>query len=87
MKRTEVRLPCVQASLHQNVQPMLHCAITRLRWSSGLRQLWPYPEPFALSHAPGRWHDRGCMMSALGLAVDVAIDRKDPTLGPDVIRS
>jgi len=45
--------------LHQNVQMVLHRVMPVLRWSSGLRQLWPYPEPIALSHARRRWHDRG----------------------------
>jgi hypothetical protein len=76
-----------QASLHQNVQQVARRAAAVVCWFSGLRQLWPYPEPVALSHARSRWHDKGCMMSALGLALDVAMDGKDPASGPDVKRS
>ena len=76
-----------RAVLHQNVQMVLHRVMPVLRWSSGLRQLWPYPVPIALSHALGRWHDRGCMMSALVSALDVAMNGKDPASGSDVTRS
>lgn len=76
-----------QAALLQNVQQVARRAAACTRWSSGLRQVWPYPEPIALSHARSWWHDRGCMMSGLGLALDVAMDGKDPAFGLDVIRS
>jgi hypothetical protein len=74
-------------SLHQNVQLVARLAAPLACWSSGLRQLWPYPGPVALSHARERWHDKGCMMNALDLALDVAMDGKDAASGSGVMRS
>ena len=82
-----LRVLSARAQLHQNVQLMARRAALVARWSSGLRQLWPYPEPIALSHARGRWHDRGCMMGALDLALEVALEANDPASGSDVMRS
>jgi len=82
-----VCLHSAEASLHQNVHRVARRAAAVAVWSSGLRQFWPYPEPVALSHARRRWHDKGCMMSALGLALDVAVNGKDPASGSGVTRS
>ncbi|BBZ93927.1 hypothetical protein BDS110ZK25_05730 [Bradyrhizobium diazoefficiens] len=82
-----VRVLSLRARLHQNVQQVAWRTAPVARWSSGLRQLWPYPVPIALSHALGRWHDKGCMMSALVSALDVAMNGKDPASGSDVTRS
>jgi len=69
------------------MQQVAQGAAEVLRWSSGLRQLWHWPAPIALSHARAWWHDRGCMMSGLGLALNVAMNRAGPASGSGAIRS